>query len=291
MWKKFSVTQKVIFIGIIVLIVVDIILWGNVAKLKSPSARFEDAINAGNIASAVASYNEMQGSSQKSNRFNAEKLANKYARIRLADYLAGNANYESVSKDLYELQGSVLKNDKQIGGYIQDMEMWRVSESAYDNGLFAKSEERYEDAIEFFGEVAPDYTYYPEAQAELKECKMLIEERAGRTIEEALAIININEDIRTYLQAVEILDDYIAIHPNDNFVQARREQFLDEYYNIQLKNIKTMLINDAEEEALELAKQLQELRPERTEAGECITEITELIKQKEEKAKAKKSKK
>ena len=89
MWKKFSVTQKVIFIGIIVLIVVDIILWGNVAKLKSPSARFEDAINAGNIASAVASYNEMQGSSQKSNRFNAEKLANKYARIRLADYLAG----------------------------------------------------------------------------------------------------------------------------------------------------------------------------------------------------------
>lgn len=290
MWKKFSVTQKVVFIGIIVLIVVDIILWGNVAKLKSPSARFEDAINAGNIAAAISSYGEMQGSSQKSNRFNAEKLANKYARIRLADYLAGTANYESVSKDLYALQEGVLKNDKQIGGYIETMEIWHVSEAAYENGVFAQSEERYEDAIEFYGEVDSDYTYYKEAQAGIDECKALIEQRAGATIDEALAIININEDIRTYLQAVEVLDAYIAIHPNDNFVQARREQFLDEYYNIQVKNIKTMIINNAEEEALELAKQLQELRPERKEAGEFITELKERIKQKEEKAKKSKKK-
>ena len=44
MWGKMSVTQKVLFIGIIVLVIVDLILWGNVAKLKNPYSRFEDAI-------------------------------------------------------------------------------------------------------------------------------------------------------------------------------------------------------------------------------------------------------
>lgn len=288
MWGKLSTTQRVILIGIAVLIVVDIILWGNVAKLKNPVSRFEDAINAGNVTAAVASYKDMQGSTQKTNRFNAEKLAIKYCRIRLGEYVAGEANYDSVSRELYTLQEEVLSKDKQIGGYIETMEAWKASEEAYANGIACKENEEYEEAIEYFEQVSPDYSGYQQAQTEIEDCEKLIEARAGIVIEQALAMINIQEDIRTYLEAVKILDAFMAKHPDDNFVKARREQFLDEYYNIQLKNIETMIINDAEEEALDLAKELKELRPERKEAGEYIDKLNELLKEKEKKDKKKK---
>ena len=49
MWGKFSNTQKVIMVGIIVLIVVVVVLRINVARLRGPYCQFEDAINAGDV--------------------------------------------------------------------------------------------------------------------------------------------------------------------------------------------------------------------------------------------------
>ena len=88
MWGKFSNTQKVIMVGIIVLIVVVVVLRINVARLRGPYCQFEDAINAGDVKTAIQAYTRMTGS-QKADRVNAEKLAEKYAKIELAGYLCG----------------------------------------------------------------------------------------------------------------------------------------------------------------------------------------------------------
>ena len=76
MWGKFSNTQKVIMVGIIVLIVVVVVLRINVARLRGPYCQFEDAINAGDVKTAIQAYTRMTGS-QKADRVNAEKLAEK----------------------------------------------------------------------------------------------------------------------------------------------------------------------------------------------------------------------
>ena len=51
MWGKLSNTQRFILIGVVVLTIVDLIMWANVAKLKNPFSRFEDALNAGKTRS------------------------------------------------------------------------------------------------------------------------------------------------------------------------------------------------------------------------------------------------
>ena len=84
----------------------------------------------------------------------------------------------------------------------------------------------------------------------------------------------ISQSIR-YLDAIKLLDDYIAEHPDDNFISARREQFMDEYYNIQLKNIEVLVQMDEKEEALKLAKELKSLNPDRKEAQDYIKELQE----------------
>ena len=273
MWGKLSVTQKVIVIGIGVLVLVDLILWANVGKLKNPYSRFEDAINEGDLNKAISCYQEMVGSTQRKNRFNAEKLAVKYARIETEDYLNGVKPYEVVEPEVTSIQEKVVKNDRQVESYIEKIEMWHESEELMRLGKEAKEQEEYEQAIEYFEKVNEKYTGYGEAQKEIEECKELHDIRTKKIVEEATLVVRIDIDVRTYLNAIEILDNYIEKYPKDNFVAAKREQFVNEYYNIQLININTLITNNEKGMALDIAKSLAELDPGRREARDYIREL------------------
>ncbi len=274
MWGKFSNTQKVIMVGIIVLIVVVVVLRINVARLRGPYCQFEDAINAGDVKTAIQAYTRMTGS-QKADRVNAEKLAEKYAKIELAGYLTGDSSYEKVSGTLGDLKTNVLKNSKEMDNYLEMLAYWREAEENYNAGTQAMEEGKYEEAMVFFEKIPSDYSQYDNAQFAIDECKAAKEARAKQVIEDAKGMIDINDDIHTYLDAIKLLDDYIAEHPDDNFISARREQFMDEYYNIQLKNIEALIQMDEKEEALKLAKELKSLNPERKEAQDYIKELQE----------------
>ena len=50
---------------------------------------------------------------------------------------------------------------------------------------------------------------------------------------------------------------------------------MDEYYNIQLKNIEVLVQMDEKEEALKLANELKSLNPDRKEAQDYIKELQE----------------
>lgn len=275
MWGKLSNTQRFIIIGIVILTIVDVIMWANVAKLKNPLSRFEDAINAGNVKKSIECYNEMKGNSQKKNRFEAEKLGIKYAKIRVGEYLEGEASYEAVSEEVYALKDTLLVKDQQIGKEVEKMEDRYASESSFAAGEEAKEAGDYVDAKYYYEQVSDKYPEYEKAQAAIDECEELQEYRARQAVEEALLMINVNYDVRTYLNAINYLDEYIEVHPEDNFVSARKMQFMDEYYNIQVTNVKTLLMNKEPEEALKLAKELKEFLPEREEAVSLIAEAEE----------------
>lgn len=275
MWGKLSVTQKVIFIGIIVLVVVDLILWGNVSRLKNPYSRFEDAINEGDLKTAISCYQQMQGSNQRKNRFNAEKLAVKFARISTEEYLNGYKTYEEAEPEVREIQEKVVKNDRQVEGYLEKIEFWHASEEALRLGREAKDVEEYEKAIEYFEQVNEKYTGYSEAQELIAECKELHDIRTKKVLDQAAMEVHVDLDVHTYLNAIKILDDYIEKYPNDNFVAAKREQFVNEYYNIQLLNIKMLIDADEKEMALDIARSLEELDPGRKEAKDYIRKLKE----------------
>ena len=278
MWRKLSNTQRFILIGMIVLIIVDIVLWANVAKLRSPFSKFEDALNAGNVKKACENYKNMTGS-YSIKRPEAEKMAAKYAKISISDYLEGKATYEKASTEVYALKESVLENDNQIDANIAKMEEWHDSETAFEAAEEAKAMEEYETAILLYESVSENYTKYEAAQNAIKECKELQDNRARIVIEEAAAMINVERDIHTYLDAIRYMDHYIDEHPGDLFVPQKREQFLDEYYNLQLKNIDTLKQKKEYEMALSIAEELVILHPTRTEAKELVEEL----KEKEEK--------
>ncbi len=275
MWGKFSNTQKVIMAGILILLIVVLILRMNVARLRGPYCQFEDAINAGDTKTAIQEYAKMNGSTQRKDRQNAEKMAEKYAKIELAGYLTGDSSYETVSATLNELKTNVLKNSKEMDSYLEMMEYWREAEENYRLGNEAREAGLYEEAVVYYEKIPRDYADYDNAQFAIDECKALKEARAKQVIEDAMSMIDINEDIHTYLDAIHFLDDYIAEHPEDNFISARREQFIDEYYNIQLKNIEALLSMEEEKEALKLAKELKKLNPDRKEAQEYIKQLQE----------------
>ena len=106
MWGKLSNTQRFILIGVVVLTIVDLIMWANVAKLKNPFSRFEDALNAGNAKKAVECYQQMQKPSQKKNRSEAEKLGIKYAKIRVG---TDPAEYQWMQKRTGSLQSALRR--------------------------------------------------------------------------------------------------------------------------------------------------------------------------------------
>ncbi len=276
-WGKFSNTQRVIMIGIIILLVVVIILRANVSRLRGPYCRFEDAINAGNVKVAVDSYKKLGGAANKKDRVNAEKMGSKYARIEISNYISGEESYEKVSEEISMLQESVLKNDSQVAEYVDKMEYWHNAEEMFRLGKEAKEAGLYEEAIDYFEQVPKDYVAYDEAQVAIEESEELIEARAKQIIEQAMATINIKEDLHTYMDAIKILDDYMAEYPEDNFIAARREQFMDEYYNIQLKNVTAMAESGDTESALKLAKELQSLNPERKEAQDYVKQLQDQI--------------
>ena len=280
MWGKFSNTQKVIMAGIVILLIVVLVLRINVARLRGPFCQFEDAINAGDVKKAVQAYSKMGGSSKRKDRVNAEKLAEKYAKIELAGYLTGDSSYERVSSTLGDLKANILKNSKEMDKYLEMMEYWCEAEENYRLGNESWEAGRYEEAIAYFEKIPSDYSQYDNAQFAMDECKALKEARAKKVIEDAMKTIDINDDIHTYLEAIKLLDDYIAEYPEDNFIEARREQFIDEYYNIQLKNIEALISIDEEKEALKIAKELKSLNPDRIEAQNYIDQLNELIKNK-----------
>ena len=261
--------------GILILLIVVLILRMNVARLRGPYCQFEDAINAGDTKTAIQAYAKMNGSTKRKDRQNAEKMAEKYAKIELAGYLTGDSSYETVSATLNELKTNVLKNSKEMDSYLEMMEYWREAEENYRLGNEAREAGLYEEAVVYYEKIPRDYADYDNAQFAIDECKALKEARAKQVIEDAMSMIDINEDIHTYLDAIHFLDDYIAEHPEDNFISARREQFIDEYYNIQLKNIEALLSMEEEKEALKLAKELKKLNPDRKEAQEYIKQLQE----------------
>lgn len=274
MWKKLSNTQRFIIIGIIVLAIVDIVLWANVAKLRSPFSKFEDALNAGDVKKACANFKNMTGS-YSIKRPEAEKMAVKYAKISISDYLEGKTTYEKAAGEVYALKEDVLSDNKQIDENITKMEDWHSSETAFQAAEEAKALEEYETAILLYQEVGEDYSQYDAAQVAIKECKELQDRRARIVIEEAASMIDVEKDIHTYLDAIRHMDHYIEEHPGDLFVPQRREQFLDEYYNLQLTNIETLKSKKEYDMALEIAKELVILHPTRTEAQDLVKELEE----------------
>ena len=273
MLGKFSYTQKVIMVGICILIVVVVVLRINVSRLRGPYYQFEDAINAGDVTKACKAYARINGSAKTGERAAAEKMADKYVRIVISDYLTGAINYEKASKEVYEIRDGILKDNAAMDDYISKMEYWHEAEENFRLGIEAKEDGLYEESVKYFSKIPPDYNGYDEALIAIQEVEDLKEARARKVIEDAMNTVDLNDDIHTYLDAIELLDGYIADYPDDNFVSARREQFVDEYYNLQLKNIEALLSAKEDEMALSIAKELKELNPKRKEAQDYIEQL------------------
>ena len=240
MLGKLSNTQKCILAGIGILTVVVIVLWVNVAKLKGPYYRFEDEINAGNMKGAVDCYKEISDSKDVKTRLAAQKLCKQYAKLQINEYLTGKKEYDEICDEVLLLQQNVLNGDKQMEEMIETMNAWREAELLFEEAEEAKAEGDYQRAYELYSQIPEGHVDYERAQTAMKECDDLSEMRGRQAVEEATAMIDISMDIRTYLNAIFYLDDYIKEHPEDNYVPVRRRLLVDEYYNIQLKNIKAL---------------------------------------------------
>lgn len=285
MWGKLSNTQRFILIAVVILAIVDVIMWANVAKLKNPYSRFEDALNEGNVKKAVECFADMQSASQKDNRLEAEKLGIKYTKIRVGEYLSGKVPYDTVSEEVYALSEKVLPKDKQMETEIERLEDRHASESAFAAAEEAKEAGNYVEAKNLYSQVKEKYPEYEKSQSAIKECEELQDHRARQVVEEAMLMIDVSYDIRTYLNAIAYLDEYIEKYPEDNFVSARKQQFMDQYYNLQITNVKTLIMNKEPEAALKLAKELKTFLPERKEAQEYITGLEEDLKNNQKKKK------
>ena len=104
----------------------------------------------------------------------------------------------------------------------------------------------------------------------IQECDELCDARGKWVVGEAAAKINISDDIDTYLEAIAYLDEYMKTYPDDTYVPVRRRLFMDEYYNIQLANIKQLVEAGETGMARSIAEKLVSLCPERDEAKEYM---------------------
>ena len=270
MQGKLSNTQKFILAGIGILTVVVIILWANVAKLKGPYYRFEDEVNAGNMKGAVECYREISASKDVKTRLAAQKLCKQYAKLQVSDYINGKKEYDEICDEVEMLQTNVLSGDKQMEELVDKMHAWREAELLFEEAEEVKAEGDYQRAYELYEKIPEDHACYEKAQIAMKECDDLSEMRGIQAVEEATAMINVEMNIGTYLIAIEYLDEYIKEHPEDNYVPVRRRLLVDEYYNVQLKNIKALVEVGEEDMARSIAEELVSLCPDRDEAKEYM---------------------
>lgn len=267
---KLSNTQKFILAGIGILTVVVIVLWVNVAKLKGPYYRFEDAVNAGNMREAVECYQEINASKDVKTRLATQKLCKQYAKIQVSDYINGKKEYDEICDEVVMLRDRVLSGDKQMEELVEAMNAWREAELLFEEAEELKAEGDYQKACELYEQIPEGHSCYEKAQTAIKECDDLSEMRGRQAVEEATAMIDISMDVGTYLNAIAYLDDYIKEHPEDDYVPVRRRLLVDEYYNIQLKNIKALVNAGEEDMARSIAEEIVSLCPDREEAKEYM---------------------
>ena len=270
MLGKLSNTQKLILAGIGILTVVVIILWVNVAKLKGPYYRFEDAVNAGDMKGAVECYREISASKDVKTRLAAQKLCKQYSKLQINEYLSGKKEYDEICDEIEMLQENVLKGDKQMDEMVEKMNAWRSAELLFEEAEEVKASGDYEAARELYEQIPEGHRDYEKAQVAIKECDELCDARGKWVVGEAAAKINISDDINTYLEAIAYLDEYMKAYPDDTYVPVRRRLFMDEYYNIQLANIKQLVEAGETGMARSIAEKLVSLCPERDEAKEYM---------------------
>ncbi len=270
MLGKLSNTQKLILAGIGILTVVVIILWVNVAKLKGPYYRFEDAVNAGDMKGAVECYREISASKDVKTRLAAQKLCKQYSKLQINEYLSGKKEYDEICDEIEMLQENVLKGDKQMDEMVEKMNAWRSAELLFEEAEEVKASGDYEAASELYEQIPEGHRDYEKAQVAIKECDELCDARGKWVVGEAAAKINISDDIDTYLEAIAYLDEYMKAYPDDTYVPVRRRLFMDEYYNIQLANIKQLVEAGETGMARSIAEKLVSLCPERDEAKEYM---------------------
>ena len=270
MLGKLSNTQKLILAGIGILTVVVIILWVNVAKLKGPYYRFEDAVNAGDMKGAVECYREISASKDVKTRLAAQKLCKQYSKLQINEYLSGKKEYDEICDEIEMLQENVLKGDKQMDEMVEKMNAWRSAELLFEEAEEVKASGDYEAARELYEQIPEGHRDYEKAQVAIKECDELCDARGKWVVGEAAAKINISDDVDTYLEAIAYLDEYMKTYPDDTYVPVRRRLFMDEYYNIQLANIKQLVEAGETGMARSIAEKLVSLCPERDEAKEYM---------------------
>lgn len=270
MLGKLSNTQKLILAGIGILTVVVIILWVNVAKLKGPYYRFEDAVNAGDMKGAVECYREISASKDVKTRLAAQKLCKQYSKLQINEYLSGKKEYDEICDEIEMLQENVLKGDKQMDEMVEKMNAWRAAELLFEEAEEVKASGDYEAARELYEQIPEGHRDYEKAQVAIKECDELCDARGKWVVGEAAAKINISDDVDTYLEAIAYLDEYMKAYPDDTYVPVRRRLFMDEYYNIQLANIKQLVEAGETGMARSIAEKLVSLCPERDEAKEYM---------------------
>ena len=270
MLGKLSNTQKLILAGIGILTVVVIILWVNVAKLKGPYYRFEDAVNAGDMKGAVECYREISVSKDVKTRLAAQKLCKQYSKLQINEYLSGKKEYDEICDEIEMLQENVLKGDKQMDEMVEKMNSWRAAELLFEEAEEVKASGDYEGARELYEQIPEGHRDYEKAQVAIQECDELCDARGKWVVGEAAAKINISDDIDTYLEAIAYLDEYMKTYPDDTYVPVRRRLFMDEYYNIQLANIKQLVEAGETGMARSIAEKLVSLCPERDEAKEYM---------------------
>ena len=270
MFGKLSNTQKLILAGIGILTVVVIILWSNVARLKGPYYRFEDAVNAGNMKAAVECYQDINASKDVKTRLAAQKLCKQYAKLQVNEYLTGKKEYDEICDEVEMLRTNVLSGDKQMDELVEKMNAWREAELLFEEAEEAKAEGDYQKACELYEQIPEGHVCYEKAQTALKECEDLSELRSKQIVDYASTLIDVNNNVYTYLDAIHCLDEYLKENPEDTYVPVWRRHFVDEYYNIQLKNIKALVEAGENEMARSIAEELVSLDPDREEAKEYM---------------------
>lgn len=211
-------------IVVLILLLLIIIACGVLAFiwLNRPINKIEKAFNAGDMDTVAVLYDELKSEKDIDK---VTELAYDYVDQLKEDFLNGEKDYKTVSRELDVLYASVLEDDSEVNEIINLVSKVNDSRTAFNNAESYKEEGSYVAAMEEYAKVVEEDTAnYELAQTGIEEAKSLFRE-------DALSEAKSYADNGDYETAIDILEDALLVLTDDSELQSEIESFEGAIYN------------------------------------------------------------
>ncbi|MGN1147813.1 MAG: hypothetical protein ACI4TB_05285, partial [Lachnospiraceae bacterium] len=206
--KKGKAGLIVVLILLLLIIIacgVLVFIWMN-----RPINKIEKAFAAGDMDTVAVLYDELKSEKDIAT---ATELAYDYADQLKEDFLSGEKDYKTVSRELDVLYDSILEDDPEVYETINLVSEINDSRTAFDNAEAYKEEGSYIAAMEEYAKVIEEDTAnYELAQTGIEEAKSLFRE-------DALSEAKSYSDNGDYETAIYVLEDALLVLTDDTELQ------------------------------------------------------------------------